>query len=343
VAERTFQNKFRSKQVSALRTLLYKSHYLLEKFLTPEYIRQASTSLNNDDYRMIIYSLISTAELSRLKQGSPPPHRMELIETQNDEVAWYSNLKRTSRNPLAKKASEQSKQWIVDFLHTHGSRFVFLHVTEKDYDGYRAILPAQKAIVAPAGADLFPPPVMSHKSLEQRIRLLFVGSLSVQMNYDALIFFRERYFPPLMQAFKGKLDVAVAGSNPTSQVNQLCEQMHWTLYPNIPDDMLHSLYYQASFSILPFPYTTGAKLKLFGSLAHATPFLATTNMSQQIESIPESCLFSDDPMEWVRHIQKGRENGISVLEQENMLEFSRQYSWASIADRLASQLLDLRS
>lgn len=341
-AERSFHNKFRSKPISALRTLLYKSHYLKEKFLTPEYIRQAITSLNNNDYRMVVYSLISTAELSLLPQGGSRPHRLELIETQNDEVAWYSNLKQASRNPIARRASEQSKQWIVDFLHSHGNRFTFLHVTEKDCDGYRTILPAQKAIVAPAGADLYPPPRLENKSLEQGIHLLFVGSLSVRMNYDALLYFRERFFPPLNQAFGSKLAVAVAGSSPTNQVVQLCEQMQWKLHANISDDALHSLYHQASFSILPFPYTTGAKLKLFGSLAHATPFLATTNMSQQIESNPESCLFSDAPMAWLCHIQRAREHGISAIEQENMLEFSRQYSWASIADRLAKQLSELR-
>jgi hypothetical protein len=342
-AERSFHNKFRSKPISALRTLIFRSHYLKEKFLTPEYIRQAMASLTNDDYRIIVYSLISTAELSLLPQRSSRPHRWELIETQNDEVAWYNNLKQASRNPLAKKSSEQSKQWIVDFLHSHGSRFIFLHVTEKDYDGYSAILPAQNAIVAPAGADLCPPPSMMHKSLEQGIRLLFIGSLSVQMNYDALVFFRDRFFPPLKQAFGGKLDVVVAGSNPTTQVIQLCERMQWKLHANISDDELHQLYYQASFSILPFPYSTGAKLKLFGSLAHATPFLSTTNMGQQVDSIPETCLLSDEPMAWLRHIQKRRESGISVLEQKNMLEFSRQYSWASIADRLAKQLLEFRS
>jgi hypothetical protein len=100
------------------------------------------------------------------------------------------------------------------------NRFGFLHdqilaqkedVTEADREGFRRYFPDHPSLIVPVGVDVgaggaapVTPPV-------EPVRLLFVGSLGVRMNWDALHHFSERYFPALKERFGAGLAVRVVG------------------------------------------------------------------------------------------------------------------------------------
>lgn len=332
VSQEKFNNSFRPKIISAIRTLLFNSHYLAEKFLTIKYIKQANKLLALHPEALVLCSYIFTASMPIFSKTAKPL----VVFSHNDELIWYDNLRRSSKNPFFKWVAYISKKWIIKFLHEHSKDFVFAHIAESDLKGYKKLLPDHLAMIVPVGVNIVPIP--KFQIWDGKIHLLFCGSLSTQMNYDALIYFKEYFWDILRVRLQEKMDVWVAGKNPIWAVKKLCSEERWKLFPNLSNEELNNLHQKATFGILPFPYTTGAKIKLLNSLALGLPIMATTNMNCLVDQDFYPNLYSDNPKEWTKHAIKFTGNGVSIEDRINCQKFVSKYSWSSIADRFDSDL-----
>src|SRR4028119_1209634 len=145
----------------------------------------------------------------------------------------------------------------------------------------------------------YPASCLGEKTWPHPVRFLFVGSLGVNINLDAIEFFKKDFYPLLKAEVGGDLEVLVVGSNPSAKVSRLCKDMGWMLHPDVSDEELTRLYRTATFSILPFRYATGSKLKLLQSLANGVPYLATHVLRDQVEEVMYPCLISSEPEEWL--------------------------------------------
>ena len=333
VKSSNFFNDLRTKKWAALRTLIFKSHYLSERYLTNAYCQKARELVQENPEALVIYSLISTASLDLKKVPT-------IIITQNDEIAWFEDQYLFSVNPLQKLTAQISKKWIIEFLNHHARKFLFVHITENDYESYQRWMPGHSGFVVPAGVDI--PKLSSNFSLDGNLRLLFVGSLGVKMNYDALIFFQKRFWPVLKQEFSEKIEIIVLGSRPSKQVRRLCQREGWQLFPDASDEELQLQYNRASFAILPFPYTSGVKLKLLNSLAVGLPVLATTNMCMMPHQEFFPNLYSDDPLKWRDHLRCFNTKDITLEQRNNCQKFASQYTWEKIAANMDRKLRELQ-
>lgn len=327
-----FENAEVSKAGAALGTLRRRSHYLLEKFLTREYREVARAHLANPEYKTAVFSHVWAADVAR---GIPKVEgRVHCIETHNDEILWYENLRKSSANPLAKLTAYSSERWASSFLRRYGSGFLLLHVSEADRRGFAERFPDLKGCVVPIGVELpdggrrLEDPAASDK-----VRLIFVGSLGVKINTDALSFFSEIFYPKLKKYFGERLEVLIVGSNPSKRTRRLCEAAGWELRANVSDEELEHLYAISLFSILPFSYTTGSKLKLLGSLSHGVPYLATESLREQVEEVAYPCLISDDPEAWSGRVRDVMSEGIPDAARTALRHHARQYSWEAVARR----------
>ncbi|MDP2690263.1 MAG: glycosyltransferase [Deltaproteobacteria bacterium] len=333
-----FDNEWGSKRRAAATAVLKRSHYLLEKYLTPGFRAEARKRLLDGAYSTVVFSLISTASL----RASVPefPGRLYCVETQNDELKWFSDLKGASGNPLARLAAHFSGRWLESFLKTHEDAFLYIHVSGADRDGYGRIIPGHKSIVAPVGVDM-DGGVMPCRDDAGKVRLIFAGSLGVKMNLDALNVFRKEFYPPLKAALGTGLAVLVVGSRPSAAVVSLCAEHGWELHPDVSDEEMARLYASSAFSILPFHYVTGGKLKLLKTLASGVPFLSTIEMRDQVDELVYPCHFSNDPGEWVKRVLEIKERGISPEAREALVGYARRYSWPVIVSGLISRLENL--
>jgi hypothetical protein len=343
VDRKEFSNRHRSKNLASVRTVLYQSHFLLERFLTKRFMIESSKYLNTGNYKTIVFSLIHAASLIDHPECREKPDRKSLfvVETQNDEILWFRNIFTATRNPAAKIVSWLSLRWVKSFLKSHKSDLFLVHMTEEDQKGYLEYFPDHASCVVHAGVDIEERIDLSNFRDGSKVSLLFVGALNVKMNYDALVYFRGRYFPALESEFHDRLKVVVVGSRPSKRVVNLCNRMNWRLHKNVSDQELRDLYQGATFSVLSFPYTTGAKLKLLSSLAHATPFLATANMRPLVDSEIFPCLFSDDPVEWVGRVRKIESQGVKESERLDLVNYARRYSWDAVAGKMFDELRKL--
>ena len=329
----SFGNRHRRKIWAALRTILRHSHYLLEKFLTPSYIRVARHHLEDEKYGLVVFSYLCTATLyDRLDMQE---HHY-VIETHNDDFKWFTNMGKSTSNPLASYVATLSYKWTKNFLLKHSEDFVFLHVTEQDRQGYNEAVPEHRSLVAPIGVDILET-IPSRIPYDGIPRLLFVGSLDTRMNEDALRHFADNFYSELMSAFGEKLCIAIVGSNPSTSVRHLCSEKNWDLYADVSEQELHHQFSRTTCAILPFPYATGAKLKLLNSLAHGVPFLATSNVIIPDELSRFPCLVADNASMWAAHIRRL----VTESPQQHtgkLLARTKPYTWKTITEQLADSL-----
>ncbi len=329
----------RPKWLAAIRTLARQSHYLAERFVSGEFLRTATPLWLCQDYSQVVFSQIGVASIAaQLERESNVAGRHLIIETHNNDYTWFQAMVDSSRNALLRSVARTSVRWVDQFLRENATNFIFVHISEQDQVGYQSKHPCMRSFVSPPGTDIHP--LKSGTGMDHKIRLLCVGSLGVRMNLDALLHFRETFHGPLLDRFGDLLEVTVVGNDPSSAVRNLCQTMNWALFPNVSDEELDSQYSKAAFSLLPFPYTSGAKLKLLDTLSHGVPFLATGPIADQVEN-PASlfpCLFSDDPQEWVQRVEQVQKLGTESDFAQPLLSYARQYTWENLAERHFSML-----
>ncbi|NNF58476.1 MAG: glycosyltransferase [Rhodothermaceae bacterium] len=336
VSERSYANEERSRIEAAARTVLRRSHYLREKFLTPDFVAQAQAHLADSAYGTVLFSYLYTAPLLE-QDPSGRADRVYLIETHNDDFKWYRTLREATRNPLSKLTARLSEQATVQLVQAYADQALLLHVTEADHQGYEPLAPGHRFFLNWVGVEI-PEAPSPPQPPEDVVRLVFVGSLGVTMNVDALHHFAERFYPALKEGLGAQLAVDIVGSNPAEAVTQLCETHGWALHANVSDERLRDLYASATFSILPFNYATGAKLKLLESLAHGVPFLATTKVEAQIDQVHPLCLLSDEPAGWLGRARAVQADGLTEETRAALVAVAEPHSWTARARVLVEGL-----
>jgi len=327
IERQPYPNAFRSKPAAALRVLARGSHYYVEKFLTPAFRLRVAQLLSQYPKSLVIASYLATASLLQDLRWAGP----SLILTHNDEVAWFLHQARSFKNPLQQAVARSSARWVKKFLRQQGGALTLAHITEADQAAYQSYLPGHRSVLVPAGVDVLP--LLPPPEPDGKLRLAFAGSLAMRMNYDALQFFRGRYWQVLSANLPG-LEMTVLGSAPLREVQSLCRTAGWRILPDLPDDEFRAALSRARFSVLPFPYTTGAKLKLLTSLAAGVPVLATTNMNLLPGQQFPPNLYADEPLAWLNHLQGYAGQRRDETERVACHRFASQYSWESIAQTL---------
>jgi glycosyltransferase involved in cell wall biosynthesis len=334
-----FANGMRSKRSAGLRALVRRSHFYLEKFVTPAFSRRAAELIGSNTYGTILYSYMTTTRATtRIPSEQIPATR--LIWTHNDEFKWFRDLALSTPGPLGRQVARNSEAWLHDFFRSRADEYMLLHVTEEDRAGYDSLYPGHRCAQIPIGVDLpsdLNPPVEPER---RPVKLIFVGSLGVRMNRDALAHFGERFHPLLHETFGSGLEVHVAGSSPSTEIMALCNSHRWQLHSDLPDARLEKIIESATFSLLPFSYATGAKLKLLKSMAHGVPFLATRMVAAQADACIYPSLMSDEPEEWVQRIQSVLREGISSDKRASLRDLAQQHSWEASVQTIIDALSD---
>lgn len=334
-----FNNKIRTKKCAALRTLLNRSNYLKEKFVTQKYTDVLNKYIKdlNDQPINILCSYIFSADLLntdiKIKNYC-------MIWTHNDDYKWFRDFYTTTNNIFIKLIAKFSLNWTWKFIENNKADFLLLHVDDNDIKGYNKEHTHLNNLRVDIGTDI-PDLNYTNKSTDtSSIILSFVGSLSVQMNVDALKLFSDKYFGVIQSEFKNRLLIQVIGSNPTDLVYQLCKKNNWIVKANVSDTEMKKLLNITTFTMLPFEYTNGAKLKMLFSLGNGIPFLATTTMSEQIKELPPFCLFSNNPTDWLQQIKllinQPTEERIKIKSQ--ISNFAQKFSWEASVKKIIKSL-----
>ena len=330
-----FKNSFLTKNMSALRTIFTNKSYLYNKFLTSRFLRRIQKDdIANIHYDVVYYSFIHTADAcsSFFKKV-----KLQIIETHNDDVVWYSNLLKNSNNLLSKLVSYKSILYTKRFLSNSNEKFIYIALNDNDKLGYLDYISESNLWLIPGGIKIPEKVTLSRSVKKNEIKLIFVGSLNVKMNYDALHYFSRNFHKHIINAIKTKVTVNIAGRNPTDKIKKLCSEYSWVLSPNVSDSELSNLLGNSDFMILPFPYTTGTKMKLLEAFSHNLPILATKIISKQINLTRfkqySFGIFSDSASGWIQCIN-------NFSKTNNLKDIAEEYSSENVNKLLFENIIN---
>lgn len=316
----------RSKTAAALSSLLQTDHYLKQKQLTTEIRKRFEETVAEFKPDVLFMSYLYSSVLINCAPNGVPV----FIDTHNNDWEWFGNFKRCTRNPFVARVCDNSLQKTNDFLEALPARTTLMHVSEEDAEAYQQHRNDLTHLVVPNGCDVKPRNKQPDYD-DPLSAILFVGSLSSQMNVDALKYFAEKFWPEL----KADARFTVLGSNPGAEVRHLCEDHGWRLLANADDATLDRAYEEANFAILPFAYGAGSKLKLAEACGRGVPVLSTSAGAKGVTNLPPSVIVSDDPETWSEAVLT------FVLEPPVLSEaiaFSEKHSWRHIANKFAETL-----
>lgn len=317
------------KAFRALAALATGQDYWQAKMLTPDF-RAALHCLRIADYDAVLIHFLYSVPLLETWGGSKT--RL-LVETHNFDPELFAAYARASRNPLRKALCERAARTSLRSLRALPAGSTLVHVSEGDRDGYQKLRPDLRHVVIENGCRVSPRVTAPNYVAAGKKQLIFVGSLSAQMNQDSLGHFARTFWATL----SGVANLRVIGSNPPSSVRRLCTEQGWELRGDVSEAELQQFYTEAHFAIAPFAYGGGSKLKLMEACGKGVPLLATHAGACGVSSPPAGLLVSDDPQVWLNTVTTSIPTASGTAET---LAFAERYSWTNLAGKLAHVIHD---
>lgn len=306
-----------------LKALLKGGHYNEQKHCTRRWLNYVRPFLEDEQFNLLYCHFVFTVPtILELVRGRPM-----VVDTHNSEWQWYGSFATSTRNPLIRRVCKTSSRRASAIVEHLPSNVIMAHVSESDLNAYRERRPDLTHIVAPNGGDI-ECRVVHPDYTASRKRLLFFASLHGKMSYDALKHFQDRFWSEL----KDVSEVVVAGANPSRGVLRLCSNNGWTLQANLTEQQVTHIFEEAHFSILPFAYGAGSKLKFFDACARGVPVLSTIAGACGQASTPKFVTISDDPTVWRQEIQGRKSLDADWIDQVHT--FGQEFSWEAIVARL---------
>ncbi len=319
------KNSSNNKIIPALKSLLLGKNYLYEKqIVSKNFLYEYNHLLKKYNPKTIVFSYIYP--LIYLHKNNLLTNKINyLCERHNDDINWFSSLKYNFNFKLRYLISpknfsiflykslfniicENSIKWIKNNLKQIDFKVKYIFLTDQDKLNFGKYFDNKNSKVISLSHEIIRENIQTKPNKEERFQkiskcnLLFVGNLSLKMNYDSLKFFSEIFLPKIINHCNREINVNILGFNPSNEVEKLCSEKNLQLIANASDKELSYFYNNSHYAILPFQYTNGFKIKFIESIVYGLPILGTENLNYlKSYKIPRS-LFSNDPNEWVSKI-----------------------------------------
>jgi glycosyltransferase involved in cell wall biosynthesis len=166
-------------------------------------------------------------------------------------------------------------------------------VSEMDAEVSRALLPSGKPPVKvfPNGVDCNE--LRPGRRQPDPDRLIFSGSLTYNVNYDAMVYFLTEVFDRIRVQWPAA-QLHITGSTKGVDLSRLPLNSAVTLTGFVED--IHAEIASAAVSIVPVLSGGGTRLKVLEAMALGTPVVSTTKGAEGIDAIHgEHLLLADDP------------------------------------------------
>ena len=305
---------------AGLKAALLRTHYNEIKHATREARTRLAPCLEASEYEFLyVNTLYVVPMVLPYLRGRPM-----LVDTQNSEWQWFDGLAQRT-NAFGRFVCGTSKRRAEQMMTMLPSGTIMAHVSETDLADYRSRRPDLTHIVVANGCDTRPRTSVPDYSEEPR-RLLFFGSLGSQMSFDALLHFRKAYWPKL----KAHATLLVAGAHPPRAVVDLCAAEGWSLRRDLSEEEVAEVFSQTHYSVLPFTYGAGSKLKFLDACGRGVPVLATAAGACGQWNLPSYVTVSDDPDAWARVVRQGVPPGPRW--REEVEAYGREFGWEHVVE-----------
>lgn len=294
----------RNKWLASLRTLVFRSSYQKERFLTRKYLNFVKHLFIKEDDLLFVSFLASSDAIQCIKR----PFAKSFIITHNFDPEYFDLMAHATSNPLAKLVFELSAKYSLELLKKMKTAVRLVHINENDLSKYASVAQQLQHFLFEAGVSYNEDRFVSLKQFrKQRLEevhspiLGFVGSLWAAQNIAGLVYFSQAYWPLIQASFPG-IEFRVIGSNPGDVVKDLCQRNGWQLFPDLEQESFDQIVAGCHFTVLPFELSAGTKIKILSSVQCLVPVIGTTCSQPTGFHLSPSSMFSDVAADWVNHI-----------------------------------------
>ena len=268
------------------RSLLSGEHYLYEKYNCRKWLLP-----NLADYSHIVVHY--SALLSLLPRDRVSGVKV-IFDTHNNEREYFESVAAQTSNSF-KKLAIRNQISVAERVIRRSRNLIdsTISVSESDRNWVATLTGnASRHYVVPNNLFRYSPTTWTGRKA-----LLYVGTLNVTMNLQALDWFVSEVWPRLKRQAPD-VEFLVAGRDPSPRLVQALRSQGIDVIPNAPS--LTPLYADAFYSLIPASSGSGAKIKVCESLAHGVPVLTTRHgLVGQPQAIKDCCDVREDPQAWV--------------------------------------------
>jgi hypothetical protein len=333
-------SQMRSKWLSSVRTLLFRSSYQRERFITPKY-RAVVKRLSMQSNDLVFVSFI--ASHSVLRCINVPSYKPFII-THNFDPDYFHLMANSTRNPVARLVFRMSANYSLRQLKAMDEPMQLIHINEHDLAKYAGIANHVRHYLFEAGV-LYDERRLNNIAQVRKRDLAgmntpvlgFVGSLWASQNVAGLMHFSQAYWPVIRATFPG-VQLRVIGSNPGLAVKDLCQRNKWQLFPDLIQEDFDEAVAGCHFSLLPFELSAGTKIKILSSLQCLVPVIGTKCSQPSGFHLPPTSLFSDDVADWVHHISAYISKVTNEESAEGLKAMLQAQSWQNKATSLVKMI-----
>lgn len=272
------------------RSVLTGRHYLFEKYNCRRW--------SIPDLDRFTHVIVHYPALLGLLVGRPCLRPTVILDTHNNEREYFESVAAETTNPI-KRAIIRRQASISERTIRRASRIVAatVSVSESDRDWIAPLCAdGVQHFVVPNNLFRYDPTTWSGRK-----SILYVGSLNVTMNLQALNWFTTSVWPRLRRVAP-EVEFTVAGRDPAPSLVADLHRQGIKVVANAPT--LTPLYEDALCSLIPASSGSGAKIKVCEALAHGVPVITTSHgLVGQPAAVRECCIVRDDPTEWIEAIQ----------------------------------------
>lgn len=218
-----------------------------------------------------------------------------VYDSQNVESALFAALAEQATDALgrltlgvdARRVRREERRMLSTADHV-------VAASEPDAEALR-VMSRRPVTVVPSSVPL---PRQHSNPVEAAPVALYVGSLDYLPNVTAVEELLDVIIPRVRECVPAEL--VVVGRSPSTRLRERLREIPWAkLHADVPD--IGPFYASARCAVLPLRTGSGTKLKVFETLAHGLPLVATSCAIQGIPVTPgRDVLSSDDPDELAR-------------------------------------------
>lgn len=321
--------KRRPRTRAALKALLSPKPYRVAKFESAEFRRRVAELLHEPFDILWVHFLETLAYLPELKGRRRP---LVVLDQHNADERFWATYAR--EGPPWIRLFAWQNLWKLRRFQQKALQHVdvVLSVSEEDAAFTRTRLPnpSTKVWVVPNGVDT--EQLRPGGNEDRRDVVIFVGSMDIFMNIDAVGRFAQEIFPKVREVIP-QAEFWIVGRNPASRVRAL-EALPGVRVTGSVDDV-RPYYAQSKVAVAPFRYGGGTKLKVLEAMALGVPVVATPIGCQGIKAThgqhlfifieEETRAFTQQVIHLLRDDELRRR---TAVEARRLVE--ERYSWKSI-------------
>jgi polysaccharide biosynthesis protein PslH len=304
-------------------------------FSVSKYVHQPALAAVMQKAQQTLFAAVHIDQ-PHLAITAPPRHYApRVIHEHNIESQIAKRFYEKTKNPLLKR-------FMLDQYHRM-ERFEIglwqqadhvVTVSDQDREQVHAVCPEQKITVVENGVDLDYFAYTPHPQTDPH--LVYTGSMDWLPNEDAVLYFAAEIFPHI-RAHYADATFTIVGRRPSDKVRRLAQTTGIQVTGTVDD--VRPYYGKATALVVPLRIGGGSRLKILEAMSAGVPVVSSSIGCEGLDvQDGEHLHIADEPSQFAQKTiallqDKNMQTGLVTSARNRVVQ---KYSWASMADRLAS-------